>query len=233
MNLFESYASVPLQIVGTLGGLVCGGVAIWLARAIPGEMELEEKPRPTWWWLSAVAVGGVYGWSLANAIDSWALLPAFLAFAAATLGLALIDLDHQLIPNRVLFPSIGIVAVLLVIGAFAEEQGENLVRAAIAAVAYFTFLLIVALVARGGFGMGDVKLALLLGLTLGFRSWSAFAVGVVLAIMLGGIASILLLVVGRKGRKAKFAYGPYLVLGAWVAVVWGQRIAEWYLGSTS
>lgn len=233
MNLFEAYASLPLQVAGILGGLVCGVVAVWLARVIPGEMEIEHRSRPTWWWTGALIVGGVHGWLLANAVDSWVLLPAFLAFAAATLGLALIDLDHHLIPNRVLFPSMAIVGALLVIGALIEGQSRYLPRAAIAGIAYFAFLLIVAVVARGGFGMGDVKLALLLGLVAGFRSWSAFAVAIILAVMLGGIASIFLLVFGKQGRKAKFAYGPYLVVGAWVAVVWGQRIADWYLGSAN
>ncbi len=233
MNLFEVYASAPLQLAGILGGLIGAVAAVWLAQTIPGEMELEEKPRPTWWWIGAIIVGGVYGWLLANALDSWALLPAFLVFAAATLGLALIDLDHHLIPNRVLFPSTGAVSALFVVGALGAGQGGDLLRAVIAAFAYFGFLLIVAVVARGGFGMGDVKLAFLLGLATGFRSWSAFAVSVVLAIMLGGVASIFLLLFGKKGRKAKFAYGPYLVLGAWVAIVWGQRIADWYLGSAS
>ena len=79
--------------------------------------------------------------------------------------------------------------------------------------------------------MGDVKLAFLLGLVMGFESWGALLVGIILAIVLGGVASGLLLLFSGKGRNAKFAYGPYLVLGSWVAVVWGQRIADWYLSA--
>jgi leader peptidase (prepilin peptidase)/N-methyltransferase len=78
--------------------------------------------------------------------------------------------------------------------------------------------------------MGDVKLAFLLGLMLAFVSWGALLVGMIGSILLGGVASGLLLAFGRKGRKAKFAYGPYLVVGAWVALAWGQQIAEWYRG---
>ena len=99
--------------------------------------------------------------------------------------------------------------------------------------AYFAFLLIVGLVARGGFGMGDVKLALLLGLFLGYLGWGELALGAVLAILLGGVASILILVFTSKGRDAKFAYGPYLVAGAWIAVLWGERVIDWYLGTNS
>ena len=231
MNLFESYASAGLQLAGALAGIACGGFGVWLARTIPPRMELEDRNRPRWWWALAVALGGVLGWLLANAVDSWALLPAYLVFGAATLALALIDLDHQLIPNRVLFPATGLFAGLLLIGGAIEGEWAGLFRAVLAGIAYFAFLLVVAIVARGGFGMGDVKLAFLLGLAAGFRSWGALVVGIVLAILLGGVVSGLLLLFGAKGRKAKFAYGPYLVLGAWVAVIWGQRITDWYLGT--
>ena len=229
MNPGETTAGLPLQLVGLAGGLLAATVAIWLARNIPQRMEREVKPRPSWWWAIGFAVGGYYGWLLAANFDIWALLPALLAFCGATLGLALIDLDHQLIPNRVLFPSTAVVAALLVVGAVIEGEPGALVRAALGAVAYFAFLLVVAVIARGGFGMGDVKLAFLLGMIMAFVSWRSFVVGLVGAVLLGGIASGLLLLFGRKGRKAKFAYGPYLVLGAWVAIVWGNRIADWYL----
>lgn len=231
MNLFDAYASVPLQIAGAVGGALCSVVAIGLAQIVPGRMELEARPRPQWWWVAAACVGVAYGWIVANAFDSWALLPALLVFTAATLGLALIDLDHQLIPNRVLFPAIGVTAVLLILGAIVDGAGGDLLRSAAGGVGYFAFLLLVAIVARGGFGMGDVKLAFLLGLMLAFSSWSALLVGIIGSILLGGIASGLLLMFGRKGRKAKFAYGPYLVLGAWVALVWGQQIVDWYMGA--
>ena len=231
MNLFDTYASVPLQVAGAVGGAVCSVVAIRLAQVVPGQMELEERPRPQSWWIMAALVGVVYGWVIANAFDSWALLPALLVFTAATLGLALIDLDHQLIPNRVLFPATGVTAVLLVLGALLDGAAGDLVRAAAGGLGYFAFLLLVAIIARGGFGMGDVKLAFLLGLMLAFASWGALLVGIIGSILLGGVASGLLLVFSRKGRKAKFAYGPYLVVGAWVALAWGERIADWYRGS--
>lgn len=230
MTLFESFASAPLQVGGIVGGIGCGLVGVWLARIIPPRMDLQERTRPDWWWALAVAVGALYGWLIANSVGVWAMLPAYLAFTAATLGISLIDLDHQLIPNRVLFPSTALVAGLLLLGTIFEGTWGNLIRAGLAGAIYFVFLLVIAIVARGGFGMGDVKLAFLLGLVMGYRSWGSLVVGMILAILLGGIASGLLLLFSRKGRKAKFAYGPYLVLGAWLAIVWGQQITDWYLG---
>jgi leader peptidase (prepilin peptidase)/N-methyltransferase len=192
-------------------------------------MGIEDRPRPPWWWGIAAGVGGLYGWLVADALTSRAVIPAFIVFGSATLALTLIDLDHQLIPNRVLFPAIGIAGVLLTIGAIADGALAALLRGVAGGGAYFVGLLAFALVARGGFGMGDVKLALLLGLFIGYIGWGELALGAVLAVLLGGIASALLLASRIKGRDARFAYGPYLVAGAWVSIIWGERILEWYL----
>jgi len=78
--------------------------------------------------------------------------------------------------------------------------------------------------------MGDVKLALLLGLFVGYRGWGEVVLAFVVAILLGGLASVGVLLFTRKGRDSKFAYGPYLVAGAWIAILWGTGILDWYLG---
>lgn len=221
-----SSLQVAAAVIGVGGGLL----AVALARLIPMRMGVDDRPRGNQWWAAAVVVGGALGWLVAPTAGAWSLLPAFLVFGCVTLALALIDLDHQLIPNRVLFPGLGIAVALLGIGTIIDGTGEDLVRGGLGAVLYFLFLLVVGLLARGGFGMGDVKLALLLGLFLGYVGWDALAVGFVTAILLGGVASILVLILTRKGKGSKFAYGPYLVAGAWIGLLWGREIADWYLG---
>lgn len=228
MNLGST--DTGLLIAAAIGGVVAGLVAVQLAKVIPIRMEVTPRERPQWWWTVAIAVGAGFGISFALTTGTWALLAAFLAFGGATLGIALIDLDHQLIPNRVLFPSIGIGLVLLTVAAAIESDWEALLRGVLGGAAYFMFLLLVGLAARGGFGMGDVKLALLLGLYLAYLGWGVLAVGSILAILLGGIASIMLLVFTRRGRDAKFAYGPYLVAGAWIALLWAEDLLDLYLG---
>ncbi len=218
-----------LRITGLLVGAGIGAVFVYLAMAIPPRMDREERARPTWWWGVAVLVGIGFGWFAGD--SGWALFPAFVAFGATTLGLGLIDLDHQLLPDRVLFPGMGISAAALAVGALVDGAGSELLRSFLGAVVYFVVLLVVALLARGGFGMGDVKLALLLGLFLGFRGWDMLLLGFVVAILMGGVVSIVLLVFTSKGRDAKFAYGPYLILGAWIALFWGEGILDWYLGN--
>lgn len=222
--------SVGLRVVGVVGGVAIGLIAVALAQMIPPRMERAARERSPVFWLSAVVAAGVFGWQSATAAAGWSLLPAYLAFGATTLAVTLTDIDHQLIPNRILFPGLGIAGALLVIGAAFDDGLDDLPRAIGAAVAYFLFLLVVALLARGGFGMGDVKLALLLGLFLGYVGWDALGVGLTLAVLLGGVASVVLLVFTDRSRRAKFAYGPFLVAGAWIGLFWGPQIADWYLG---
>lgn len=223
-------ASSATIALGIVLGLAGGFVAVALATTVPQRMDREPRPRGTWWWGLAIVVGGAYGWLVASAVAPWLVLVAYLAFGGATLALGLIDLDHQLIPNRVLFPSLAVAGGLLAIGALADSAGGALLRGFAGSAAYFTGLLAFGLLARGGFGMGDVKLALLLGLFLGYIGWGELAAGAILAILLGGIASVLLLISRVKKRDSKFAYGPYLIVGAWVAIIWGEQILDWYLG---
>ena len=229
MGFVSTEAPTSLVFVAVAASTVGGLIAVRLAQVIPSRMGVEDRSRPTWWWMTAVLTGAAYGWLLTRTVDSWALIPAFLVFGTATLALALIDLDHQLIPNRVLFPSLAVSATLLVIGALIERESGALLRGILGSVIYFLILLAVGLVARGGFGMGDVKLALLLGLFLGYLGWDILMLGAVLAVLLGGIAAVTLLAVTKKRKDAKFAYGPYLVVGAWIALIWGEELLDWYL----
>ena len=158
------------------------------------------------------------------------VVAAYLLFAATTMVLVLTDLDHQRIPNRILYPAtVGAVA-LLTIGAAADGNLAAVPRALAGGGIYFGLLLLIALLARGGFGMGDVKLAFLLGTFIAFPSWATLWSGIFLAFLIGGLVSLLLLITGRKGRKDAIAFGPPLIFGAWVALVWGHRLVDWYLG---
>jgi leader peptidase (prepilin peptidase)/N-methyltransferase len=163
-------------------------------------------------------------------IGSVWVLPAYLLFVAASVVLVLTDLDHKRIPNRILYPATVAAAVLLAAGAAADGTLSFVPRALAGGGIYFGLLLVIALLARGGFGMGDVKLAFLLGTFLAFQSWETLWSGIFLAFVIGGVVSLLLLVTKRKGRKDAIPFGPPLIVGAWVALVWGQQLVDWYLG---
>ena len=117
---------------------------------------------------------------------------------------------------------------LLAIGALADGDLSSLPRAVSGGAAYFGFLLLVAVIARGGFGLGDVKLAVLLGLFTAYQGWPPLVVAVLGAFVLGGAVSILLLVFRIKGRKDTIPFGPYLVAAAYIAIAAGTEIADRY-----
>jgi len=157
------------------------------------------------------------------------VLPAYLWFTGVTVTLTLTDLDHKLIPNRILFPSTAIAVALLGIGALLDGEITSFGRGLLAGLVYFAVLLVIALIARGGFGFGDVKLAAFLGLYAGYLGWGHLLVSLFLPFAVGGIISILLLITRIKGRKDAIPFGPYMVIGAYAAVAYGQDIVDWYL----
>lgn len=171
----------------------------------------------------------LFGATVAVIGESW-VLPAHLWFVAVTVVLVLTDLDHKRIPNRILYPGTVVAVALLVAGAALDDSIAAAGRGIAGGAAYFLLLLGIALMARGGFGFGDVKLAFLLGVFTAYASWESLAVGVFLAFVIGGVVSLLLLLLRRAGRRDALPFGPSLVAGAYVAIVAGDRIATWYLG---
>jgi leader peptidase (prepilin peptidase) / N-methyltransferase len=137
---------------------------------------------------------------------------------------ALIDLEHRIIPNKLT----GAGALLaLVLGTALDPAGEP--TRLIAGVAAGGFLLAAALAYPGGMGMGDVKLAGVMGLFLGAAVAPAILIALLSGVLLGAV------IVARKGtragRKTAVPFGPFLALGGIVAVFAGQPIVNWYLHS--
>ncbi len=157
-------------------------------------------------------------------------LPAHLVFAAVTVVLVVTDLDHKLIPNRVLYPGTALAVAMLAGGAVVEERTGDLLRGLGTGAAYFLVLLLVAIVARGGFGLGDVKLAVLLGIFTGFAGLRVFLLSVFFTGVFGGIPAVVLLVTRRRGSRDEMPYGPAMVLGAWTALAVGESFLRWYGG---
>jgi leader peptidase (prepilin peptidase)/N-methyltransferase len=141
-------------------------------------------------------------------------------------GIALIDLRHRIIPNRLTYPALVIFAVTIVI-AWAVGAPVDPLRALIGLGLYGGVLFVVAIVSRG-MGMGDVKLAALIGLVLGSVALRLVGVAAGAAVVLGGLGGVAALLMGRS-RKSAIPFGPYLAAGAIVGGLWGVPISEWYL----
>jgi leader peptidase (prepilin peptidase)/N-methyltransferase len=155
----------------------------------------------------------------------------WVAFAVAALlalmpAIAAIDIAHRIIPNRIMYPALVGFPVYLVVAHLAGAP-VDLLRMVLGFVLYGGGLLVVALVSRG-MGMGDVKLAGLIGIVLGSQGLGVVGVAAGAAIVCGGLGAVVALLSGR-GRKAAIPFGPYLAAGAVVAAFWGADIADWYL----
>ena len=168
--------------------------------------------------------------AMALTVPSLWLWPAYGVFAAASILLFVTDVDTQLIPNRILVRASAVGFPLLVAGwALAIDSG-SLVKAAGGAAGYFAVMYILALIARGGLGYGDVKLALLIGGFTGFLGWDHVLIAGFGAFLLGGLVSLVLLATRIRGRKDAIAFGPFMIVAGVGAVLWGAAISEWYLG---
>jgi len=148
-------------------------------------------------------------------------------FLGLMVALSAIDVRHRIIPNRIVYPAFAIFVAAIVVADVAGA-GPNAPRAALGTLAYGGGLLVVALVSPRGMGMGDVKLAGLIGLVLGALGLRFVAVGAGVGIVLGGVGAIVALIAGAR-RKQALPFGPFLAAGAVVAALFGEQLAAAYL----
>jgi leader peptidase (prepilin peptidase) / N-methyltransferase len=154
---------------------------------------------------------------------------AFLWLAAASVALALIDIDVHRLPDRIVVPSYLVGVLLLGAASLLSGDGERALRAGIAMVALAAAYFLMALIYPGGMGLGDVKLAGVIGLYLGFSGWGALAVGALAAFILAGLFAGVLIATGKATRKSGIPFGPWMLAGAWIGLAVGQPIAAGYL----
>jgi leader peptidase (prepilin peptidase) / N-methyltransferase len=144
------------------------------------------------------------------------------AFLLVLIPVTFIDLDHRIIPNKITLP--GAIAAIVLVAVF---QSDDLVEHLIAGVAAFMFLFIAALAYPAGMGMGDVKLAGVMGLFLGRSVGPAMLAGLLAGTVVG------IAVIARKGakegRKTAIPFGPFLAFGGLVGLFAGDEIVDWYL----
>jgi leader peptidase (prepilin peptidase) / N-methyltransferase len=135
--------------------------------------------------------------------------------------LMVIDLEHTIIPNKIVYPT---AVVALAISAFTPKIG--IVSALIGGAAGLLIFLVIAIVSRGGMGLGDVKMAALIGFATGFP---LVLVGLLMSVIMGGVIAILLLVLRIRKLKEGIPFAPYLSLGTMATLLWGQEILNWYI----
>jgi leader peptidase (prepilin peptidase)/N-methyltransferase len=146
-------------------------------------------------------------------------LLAYSALAAVGVPLAAIDILDQRLPSKLLIPAYPIVAALLVLAAIAEHNGTAILRSLAGMIVLSIFYLIIALAAPGALGAADIRLAGLLGLTLGWPGWTTVISGTMLGLLYGSLTGATMIVLRRATRHTLIPFGPALIAGAFTALL--------------
>jgi len=156
-------------------------------------------------------------------------LLAFVYLAAISIPLSIIDLAVRRLPNVIVLPAYGVGALLLGAASILGNDYPALIRAAIGCAGLGLVYVTLAVAVPGGMGFGDVKLAGVLGLFLGWLGWGPLAVGALLAFVLGGLFAVALIIIRKGSRKSTLPFGPWMLAGAWVGIFSGSPLAAGYL----
>lgn len=139
------------------------------------------------------------------------------------------DLRHYIIPDKVIFPAIGVslayISFLLFTGDYSLSQFLNMIYSGFWPAFFFLSLFVIS---QGKWlGFGDVKLAFFMGILLGFPK---ILVALFLAFSIGGIIGVGLIIARIKKIKSELPFAPFLIVGIYLAMFWGQYLIDWYLG---
>jgi leader peptidase (prepilin peptidase) / N-methyltransferase len=148
----------------------------------------------------------------------------FTVYAALTstlLAIALIDYDHKIIPNTITLPGI-VIGLGLSLWALPIRPLASLLGLIVGGTIFY----LIALVSRGGMGGGDIKLIAMIGAFLG---WQGALFTIFSGALLGSLVGMVLMLLGRKGRKDKVPFGPFLSCGAILFILCGDNLIRWYL----
>ncbi len=148
---------------------------------------------------------------------SFLLTATWLAFIPLAVALAFIDVRHKRLPNVLTLRSAALVILMLALAAFPDDWSLWM-RALEAGAALFMLYLLMNLLTGGAMGMGDVKLALAIGLLAGYLGWLHLIFATLIAFVTGGLLSAVLLLTKRAGRRSTIPFGPFMLFGL-IAVV--------------
>ena len=175
----------------------------------------------------AVVCAALFGAIGARFDDSWAL-PAYLVLAGALVALAAIDLEHYLLPNRIVYPLTGAMVVLLGLASIGDDDLDALTRGLAAGAITFAMFFVLHMISPRSMGFGDVKLSFTLGLALGWLGWGEVFLGVFASFLYGAVVGIALMLFFRRDRKQAVPFGPFLAAGTLTGVLFGSAIVTWY-----
>lgn len=173
------------------------------------------------------AAGAVVGALVGERLAAQGALAAWTCLAAVGVILGYVDARTRLLPTRVIAPSYLVVIAALGLASAFQREHQDLVRAALGWALMGGVYLALWFVHPAGLGYGDVRLSGLLGIALGYVGWGSLVTGLYAGFVLGGLVG-LVLTVGGAGWRGHFAFGPFMLTGALVGLVWGSDLGAWY-----
>ena len=150
----------------------------------------------------------------------------FAFFGLALVAVSAVDLERQIIPNRLVYPTLAALVVLLVMASAVDDRWHALATAAISGAVAFAAFFAIHLIVPRGMGFGDVRLAGVIGLATGWLGYGQVVVGFIAAFFLGALIGVVAMAVTDAGRKTRIPFGPFLAAGAVVTVLWGGPVAH-------
>lgn len=160
---------------------------------------------------------GLFAWRMA----AWPEVLAYSCLVFVGVVLAAIDLIEHRLPSVVLAVAYPLMLTLFGLAAVVQDKGVAMMRAGLGMVVMFGAYLALAIAARGGLGAGDVKLAGVLGLALGWDGWHSLVAGAVVGLAYGAVVGTILIVLGKATRRTPVPFGPPMIAGALTVLLVG------------
>ena len=173
--------------------------------------------------LIEATTAGLFAGMAARFGFSWSL-PAYLVLAAGLLALACIDLEHLLLPKRIVYPVFILVTALLLMAAIATHHWHDLLVAGLCGIAWFVVFFAMNAISPRVLGFGDVRLAPVLGLALGWLGVRYVLLGFFAANLIGAVIGIALIATKQMSRQQQIPYGVFLALGTLLALYAGPEL---------
>ena len=158
------------------------------------------------------------------------VVPAYLVFFLCLVSISVIDSQRQIIPNYIVYPTIFASVPLLALAALIDGEWDRFGHAMLGATLAWLALFAIHMISPGGMGFGDVRLAFVLGLFLGWISLSHVVTGLFLGVVLISVVGIVLAALRLKSLQEHIAFGPFLAVGSTVTVFAGGALIRWWSG---
>ncbi len=175
--------------------------------------------------VAALVTGVLFG-ATADHFGPDVLVAPYCAFFAVLTAVTVTDLTHRLVPRFIVYPGVAVTTALLVAASAADHRWHSFSGACIAGAAAFAIFFAVWWFVPRGMGFGDVRLAGVIGFTVGYLSILHAYVAFLVGFLVGMVFGVVMLVVTRSGRRTAIPFAPSLSVGAVVAVLWGSQIAH-------